>query len=296
MNVINIAGFDVPLPSIPEIVFLSLAAFAVIAALFMITRNDAVHSALLLVIVLFQLAGMYVLLNAPFLAVLQVLVYAGAILVLFLFVIMLLQLREGPSLADTHKIQRVVAWPVGLLLGVELVAVIALAATLRAPALPAGTVQHQQVAAVATPAAVGPAVSGAALNNPGGGWPAEEVAAYNGQPRALGVELYTNFLMPFEIASFILLVAVVGAIVLARRESLVPHEYATLGISLGRNAAPPGSPQAIEQGRTLAHDVPGVRIVRPAGNTFDLEDPPVPVAAGSQPTDVGGGTTQGVAK
>ena len=245
-------------------------------------------------IVLFQLAGMYVLLNAPFLAVLQVLVYAGAILVLFLFVIMLLQLREGPSLADTHKIQRVVAWPVGLLLGVELVAVITLAATLRAPALPAGTVQHQAAAPVATPVAVGPAVVGPALNNPGGGWPAEEVALANGQPRALGIELYTNFLMPFEIASFILLVAVVGAIVLARRESLVPNEYATLGITLGRNAAPPGSPQAIEQGKALAHDVPGVRIVRPLGNTYDQDDPPVPVAAGTQPTDVGGGSTKGV--
>ncbi len=295
MNVLNLGGFAIPVPSVPEIVFLSLAALAVIAALFMITRSDAVHSALLLVIVLFQLAGVYVLLNAPFLAVLQVLVYAGAILVLFLFVIMLLQLREGPSLADTHKIQRVVAWPVGLLLGVELVAVITLAATLKAPPLPAGTIQHQAVAPATTPVVSGPAVTGAALNNPGGGWPAAEVAAYNGQPRALGVELYTSFLMPFEIASFILLVAVVGAIVLARRESTSPNEYATLGISLGRNAAPPGSPQAIEQGKALARDVPGVRIVRPLGNTYDTDDPPVPVAAGSRPP-AGDGTTTGLPK
>src|SRR5438105_6646418 len=117
----------IPIPSLPQIVFLALAAIAVLAAVVMITRNDAVHSALALVVVLFQLAGMYVLLNAPFLAVLQVLVYAGAILVLFLFVIMLLQLREGPELQNLHKVQPFVSWIVGAVLAAELVGVIVLA-------------------------------------------------------------------------------------------------------------------------------------------------------------------------
>src|SRR6476469_9668533 len=128
---------DLPIPSFPQLVFLVLSAIAIIGAILMITRNDAVHSALSLVIVLFQLAGMYVLLNAPFLAVLQVLVYGGAILVLFLFVIMLLQLRSGPQLGKEHNIQRVTAWPIGLLLGAELVLVIFLASSLQAPAIPA---------------------------------------------------------------------------------------------------------------------------------------------------------------
>src|SRR5690348_15051607 len=105
----NIGGMTIPIPSLPQIVFLGLSALAILGALMMVTRRDAVHSAIWLVVVLFRLAGVYVLLNAPFLAALQVLVYAGAILVLFLFVIMLLQLRQGPELRDVHQIQRVAA-------------------------------------------------------------------------------------------------------------------------------------------------------------------------------------------
>jgi NADH-quinone oxidoreductase subunit J len=261
-------------------------------ALLMVTRRDAVHSALCLVVVLFQLAGVYVLLNAPFLAVLQVLVYAGAILVLFLFVIMLLQLREGPRLADNHNIQRMSAPIVGLLLAVELVAVISLASTLRAPALPAGTIQHPvtQGVVVATPVVNSAALAnGVALNNPGGGWTPEEVDAAKGEPRALGIELYTNFLMPFEIASFILLVAVVGAIVLARREHATSEEYSTVGITMGRNAAPADSPQAIEQARVLMGVVPGIRVVRPLEGDPDaeVESPPEPVGAGNSTNSEG---------
>jgi NADH-quinone oxidoreductase subunit J len=267
----NIGGMTIPIPSLPQIVFLALSALAIVAALIMVTRRDAVHSAIWLVVVLFQLAGVYVLLNAPFLAVLQVLVYAGAILVLFLFVIMLLQLRQGPELGDVHQIQRVAAWPVGLLLGVELVAVIVLASGAGAfnqRPLPPGVQQH--VAAGATPAATA-APAGAAngsapttYNNPGGGWTPAEIDLYRGEPRALGIELYSNFLLPFEIASFILLLAVVGAVVLARSEELVPSEFRSLGISLGRSA-PPGSPQAIEIEKVLGGgQVPGVVVTAAA--------------------------------
>ena len=119
--------------------------------------------------------------------------------------------------------------------------------------------------------------------NPGGGWTSTEIDAYKGQPRALGIELYTNFLMPFEIASFILLVAVVGAIVLARREHATSEEYSSIGITMGRNAAPPNSPQAIEQARTLMGVVPGIRVVRPLEGDPDaeVESPPEPVGAGN---------------
>ncbi|HMA35344.1 MAG TPA: NADH-quinone oxidoreductase subunit J [Chloroflexia bacterium] len=270
----------IPIPSIAEVVFLVLSAVAIVAGLMMITRQDAVHSALWLVVVLFQLAGLYVLLNAPFLAVLQVLVYAGAILVLFLFVIMLLQLREGPQLGNVHQIQRVAAWPIGALLAVELVIVIALASGLHAPALPAGVAMHVPTAPQAVPAATPlPAGSGStAFNNPGGGWPVEEVALYNGEPRALGIELYTNFLWPFEIASFILLVAVIGAIVLARREEPIPAEVETRGISLARGAYP-GSPQAAEIGKVLAGQVPGVHVVQ-RDLAGDAPAPPFPHVTG----------------
>src|SRR5690242_12722176 len=92
--VINLFGQTINTPSFGFLVFGMLSTIAIVSALMMITRRDAVHSALWLVITFFQLAGLYVMLGAEFLAALQVLVYTGAILVLFLFVIMLLNLRE----------------------------------------------------------------------------------------------------------------------------------------------------------------------------------------------------------
>src|SRR5437773_8450620 len=108
---ISIMGFAL---TFEQLFFLGFASVAVICSLLMITRRNAVHSALLLVIVFFQLAGMYVLLGAEFLAALQVLVYTGAILVLFLFVIMLLQLREAPRLEHAHRWQKYFAFPLGV--------------------------------------------------------------------------------------------------------------------------------------------------------------------------------------
>src|SRR6478736_2697494 len=113
--------FDVELINFGMIVFGALATLAIVSALMMITRRDAIHSALWLVVTFFQLAGLYVMLGAEFLAALQVLVYTGAILVLFLFVIMLLNLREtsSPKLGGIHTAQLFIAWPVGLILLVE---------------------------------------------------------------------------------------------------------------------------------------------------------------------------------
>src|SRR5436305_550993 len=113
---ISLFGLDIPIPSLGMIVFATLSGLAILSSLMMITRKDAVHSALWLVVTFFQLAGMYVMLGAEFLAALQVLVYTGAILVLFLFVIMLLGLREGPKLSSLHTAQVWAAWPVGLIL------------------------------------------------------------------------------------------------------------------------------------------------------------------------------------
>src|SRR3982751_3138390 len=122
---ISVFGLNIPLPSFGMIVFATLSGIAIISSLMMITRNDAVHSALWLVVAFFQLAGMYIMLGAEFLAALQVLVYTGAILVLFLFVVMLLNLREhAPRLGGIHLGQTIAAWPVGLILALEIITVI----------------------------------------------------------------------------------------------------------------------------------------------------------------------------
>ncbi|HEY6092526.1 MAG TPA: NADH-quinone oxidoreductase subunit J [Gemmatimonadales bacterium] len=154
------------------------------AGLLCITRNSPVASALWLVVTLFSLAALFVLLDAQFIAALQVLVYAGAIMVLFLFVIMLLNLgRPGPS--D-------IKGPWGLAVAVVLAAVLLFqlrvlgSAPASAAQLPPGTVaaiQQQQgmVGAVANP-------------------------------------LFDTYLVPFEIASVLLLAAIVGAVVLAKRK------------------------------------------------------------------------------
>ena len=216
------------IPNLQQIFFLGFAGLAVICSLLMITRRSAIHSALLLVLVFFQVAGMYVLLTAEFIAALQVLVYTGAILVLFLFVIMLLQLREAPRLQEAHRWQRYVAAPLGLLLALEIIALIWWSGMV-ITGLP-----HQAPA----PATLA------------------EMEAAGGSPRALGQVLYTVFLLPFEVASMILLVAVIGAIVLARRdepaevERLIP----SLGVSLARRSVT-GSPQEEQLEKMIRPDV-----------------------------------------
>jgi len=122
---ITLGDITIYLPSVGFIIFGGLATVAIISALMMITRKNAVHSALWLVVTFFQLAGLYVMLGAEFLAALQVLVYTGAILVLFLFVIMLLNLREhAPKIGGIHTAQLIAAWPIGLILLGEIIAIL----------------------------------------------------------------------------------------------------------------------------------------------------------------------------
>ncbi|MGH7673416.1 MAG: NADH-quinone oxidoreductase subunit J family protein [Gemmatimonadales bacterium] len=158
---------------------------AMASGLLCITRKSPVASALWLVVTLFALAAMYVLLDAQFLAALQVLVYAGAIMVLFLFVIMLLNLgRPGPT-----DIKGPVGVGIAALLGGALLLqlrVLGQAAPPAAIQLPEGTMaalQQQQgiIGAVAGP-------------------------------------LFDAYLIPFEITSLLLLAAIVGAVVLAKRK------------------------------------------------------------------------------
>lgn len=162
-------------------IFAGLALVAGGSALLVILQRHAVYSALFLIIAMGALAGIYILLAAYFVWVIQVIVYAGAIMVLFLFVIMLLDIgREQAPWAPPDRGRIVAALLLTLVLLVEL-----------------GMAVAQRLVPQAS---TGPVVAGEF-----------------GTTRLVGRLLFTDFLFPFEITSIILLVAMVGAMVLAKR-------------------------------------------------------------------------------
>ena len=259
---ITIGDVVIPIPPIGQQVFMGAAGLAILGGVMMITRKNAVHAALWLVVTFFQLALMYVLLGAEFLAALQVLVYTGAIVVLFLFVIMLLGLREGPQLGGIHTAQLWAAWPVGLILMLEIITVILFSS------------QPRQ-------AQIGDIIGGQPVV-----WSTEKVAEVGGNVQALGQTLYTQYLLPFEIASLILLLAVIGAIVLARKEepSEVEDMIPSVGISLARRTTS-DSPQAEQLEKKLFPALGRRREVRVPGEEMPTVE---------QPSGSGAGTTSGV--
>jgi NADH-quinone oxidoreductase subunit J len=161
-----------------ELLFIILAAIAVLAALNVVMQRTPVYSALSLIVVLCSLAGVYLLLEAEFLAVIQVIVYAGAIMVLFVFVIMLLNAgHEVPS--QRSRIAKWLGAPIlGAFLG-EMVMVI-----------------WDQF----------PPIASTAPDHLDGG------------PAAIGGLLFRNYALPFEVTSILILVAVLGAVVLAKKD------------------------------------------------------------------------------
>jgi NADH-quinone oxidoreductase subunit J len=167
------------------IAFYTLAALILGFAILVVSTKDTVHSVLFLVLDFLFVAALYVLLGAEFLAVIQVLVYAGGIVVLYLFVVMLVNLKRPPEAhQDPHRHTRL-----GLALAVAvLVELVVIGGwTYSAPA---------------------PATAGAAA----------AAMPVTGNTEQVGWLLYTSYLIPFEIASMLLLVAMIGAIVLAKRE------------------------------------------------------------------------------
>lgn len=165
---------------IAPFLFFVLAIVAVAAALGMIIARNPVNSALLLVLNLFCIAGLYLTVNAQFIAVIQVLVYAGAIMVLFLFVIMLLNLAELPRPRD-FSWNYALAFILGaLVLGL---AVYVIAEGLEV--LPAAVPPDQSVA--------------------------------TGTAKAIALDLFTTYMLPFEMIGILLLVATIGAVMLAKR-------------------------------------------------------------------------------
>lgn len=177
-----------------EIVFWFFACVAVLSAVLCIVQRNAVAALLWLVATMFSLAAIFVLLDAQFLGIIQVLVYAGAILVLFLFVIMLLNLGRAPS--DRR------AWPMWLL---AVVVVAALGATLiRLQHYSPGRLAEETMGDAVH---ANPAVVFASATHPAAG----DVVG------AIATPLFQQWLVPFELTSVLLLTAIVGAVVLAKR-------------------------------------------------------------------------------
>jgi NADH-quinone oxidoreductase subunit J len=168
-----------------QIVFYVLAALTVAGAVGVITLRNPVHAALSLLWSFLMVAALFVLRQAEFLAAVQVLVYAGGIMVLFLFVIMLVNVK-GLS-AETVFLSRL--GPLAIMAGVLVGALLAVALLL----------------GVLATAAAGPGLASV----PG------ETA---GNTQAVGMTLYTTYLVPFEVVSVVLLVAMIGAIIFGRRD------------------------------------------------------------------------------
>jgi NADH-quinone oxidoreductase subunit J len=164
------------------IVFIVLAPLAVVSAVAMVLTRNAIYSALLLVVNFFCLAGFYVLLEAQFVAAVQVIVYAGAIMVLFLFVLMLLGTGNEVVIKEQIRGQR----PAAVLLSLGLLVAIV-------GALAAGVFD-------AAPASLAAANEG-------------------GNVQAVGRLLFTRYTFAFETAGILLVVAAVGALVLGKRRS-----------------------------------------------------------------------------
>ena len=168
--------------SLDLILFLILALVAVATAIGMLMSRNAVYSALFLVLNFVTVAVFYLLLGAPFIAMAQITVYAGAIMVLFLFVIMLLG-AENLAPAEVLPWQKPLAGILGFVLAAEATFL------LITKARPAGEIL-----------------------------PPDDAANTMDNLRELGQTLFTEYLLPFEVTSILLLVAMVGAIVLTNRQ------------------------------------------------------------------------------
>jgi NADH-quinone oxidoreductase subunit J len=182
-----------------QTIFYVFAVIAVVSASLCILQRNPVNAALWLVATMFSLAAIYVLLGAQFIAAIQVLVYAGAVMVLFLFVIMLLNLGHASS--DLRGPSTVAATVVIVgLIGIDLLA------------LWRYTPRRLAAEISQAPAFADPASMFAA------GRLAQEEAAVRGVVGAIAAPLFQTYLVPFEITSVLLLAAIVGAVVLAKRK------------------------------------------------------------------------------
>ena len=166
-------------PVATPIFFYGLSIAAIVFAIAVITRKNAVHAALSLIGTLISLAGLYLMLYAPFVAGVQIVLYAGGIMVLFLFVIMLVNLDQ-----NIREIQFNKQWMVGLIAALALGGLV--------------------LFVIRTGRKIFPINLTAALPE-------------GSNTQMVGLALYGQYMLPFEIASLLLLVAIVGAVVMAKK-------------------------------------------------------------------------------
>ncbi len=168
-----------------ENLFYFLASLTLLCALMVVISKNPVHSVLFLIITFFTISGHYILLNAQFLAAVNIIVYAGAIMVLFLFVIMFLHMGKNEQDVKTGTITKFAGTIAGGLLFVVLIAAL-----------------KDAELTVAT---------------------AENFNSQVGMVENLGAVLFTQYLLPFELASVLFLVAMVGAVMLGKKETGERH-------------------------------------------------------------------------
>ena len=166
----------------PFILFFVFALISIGGALLLIMAREPIHSALSLIVVMMSLAGLYLMLGAEFVAAVQIIVYAGAIMVLFVFVIMLLNAGVEER-TDYSKMAKYAGIPLGFLLLLDLAHWMAHSLIGKTPANGAGSAN---VVLVST--------------------------------RDLSVQLFQKYLFPFEATSILILIAILGALVLAKRD------------------------------------------------------------------------------
>jgi len=192
--------------------FIGFSLLLLVSGLMVVLHKSPVTSAMFLVVAFCALAGIYILLHAEFIGMVQVIVYAGAIMVLFLFVIMYLNLGHDPEHGATILLRRLIGWIAGALV------------VLQGAMLFAGRW------------ALGPTST--------------EAPPLGGNTQALGQLLYSRFLFPFEITSLVLLVAMVGAIVISKGRSTrtpdpiphAPHAGLQAVLRPGDTVTPPTPP------------------------------------------------------
>lgn len=188
------------------ILFFAFAAIAVAAACGVVVSRNPVHSALFLVLTMITMAGLFLMLDAPMVAIVQVIVYASAIVVLFLFVIMLLGVdREEPAEQGSHRLQRPAAVVLGLVVFGCIVGLTGAKWNLGTE--PTRTVSGTSISSTRPDGIVATATKAGEIN----------AGETQDHVRPLARTLFTHFAWPFEVTAVLLVVAVVGAVVLARR-------------------------------------------------------------------------------
>jgi NADH-quinone oxidoreductase subunit J len=199
---------------IPMLVFLVIGTIAVAASILVVAMRNPVHSALFLLLTFLCVAVLFVIKTAEFVAAVQVLVYAGGIMVLFLFVVMLINHRELPDEKLLTK-----GWLGGLVVGIGIFAIFLFVVRPGPFADPHPDPEKKLTTVKETYLAEHPTDPSKLVRR------TREKSNRNAE--AVGMELYTKYLVPFEVVSLFLLVAMIGAIVIGKRELSAEEEETT---------------------------------------------------------------------